>query len=318
MKLHIYPRGQRENKEDILGTMAEIKWNDRFNLGVEEIDKAHQKLFSIVNKLIAFTENPDKQVHACKEGIKYFKSYAVKHFAEEEAYMKSIAYAKLPMHKSLHDNLRDKTLPALEEELEAQNYSVESVQHFIGICIGWLTGHIMVEDCAIVGMNHNKWVQNATDDKLDALIESTTQGLKALCRSQVQLVSQHYSGENFVSGNPLCYRLTYRSKDDDKLQVHLVFEDSVAIRTLNDILDMDIKRVDRTVIDAMKMLAEQFIDYIDNFFPILTKYTIEKKDVLSFEIFSKLFYKQCPACSLLFNVDDKGYVAMCMDTFNAP
>ena len=26
--------------------MAEIKWNDRFNLGVDEIDKAHQKLFS--------------------------------------------------------------------------------------------------------------------------------------------------------------------------------------------------------------------------------------------------------------------------------
>jgi len=44
-------------------TMSEIKWNDRFNLGVDEIDKAHQKLFSIVNKLIAFTENPAKQQH---------------------------------------------------------------------------------------------------------------------------------------------------------------------------------------------------------------------------------------------------------------
>ena len=103
--------------------MAEIKWNDRFNLDVAEIDKAHQKLFSIVNKLIAFTENPEKQQHACKEGIKYFKSYTIKHFAEEEEYMKSIAYAGLPMHKSLHDNLRDKTLPALEAELEDQNYS---------------------------------------------------------------------------------------------------------------------------------------------------------------------------------------------------
>lgn len=71
-------------------TMAEIKWNDRFNLDVEEIDKAHQKLFTIVNKLIAFTENPEKQQHACKEGIKYFKNYAVKHFAEEEAYMQAL------------------------------------------------------------------------------------------------------------------------------------------------------------------------------------------------------------------------------------
>ena len=100
--------------------MAEIKWNDRYNLGVEEIDKAHQKLFAIVNKLISFTENPNKQQHACREGIKYFKSYTLRHFAEEEAYMQSVAYAKLPMHKRLHDNLRDKTLPALEDELEAQ------------------------------------------------------------------------------------------------------------------------------------------------------------------------------------------------------
>ena len=138
--------------------MAEIKWNDRYNLGVEEIDKAHQKLFAIVNKLISFTENPDKQQHACREGIKYFKSYTLRHFAEEEAYMQSIAYAKLSMHKRLHDNLRDKTLPALEDELEAQNYSVESVQHFIGIGVGWLTSHIMVEDLAIIGKNTNKWV----------------------------------------------------------------------------------------------------------------------------------------------------------------
>ena len=27
---------------------AEIKWNNRFNIGVDSIDKAHQKLFSIV------------------------------------------------------------------------------------------------------------------------------------------------------------------------------------------------------------------------------------------------------------------------------
>ena len=75
-------RQQSDKEIRRMENMAEIKWNDRFNLGVDEIDKAHQKLFSIVNKLIAFTENPAKQRHACKEGIKYFKSYTIKHFAE--------------------------------------------------------------------------------------------------------------------------------------------------------------------------------------------------------------------------------------------
>ena len=62
--------------------MEEIKWNDQFNLGVEIIDRAHQKLFSIVNKLVALSEDPVKQPYACREGIKYFKGYTLKHFAE--------------------------------------------------------------------------------------------------------------------------------------------------------------------------------------------------------------------------------------------
>lgn len=298
--------------------MAEIKWNDRFNLGVEEIDNAHQKLFTIVNKLISFTENPDKQQHACREGIKYFKNYAVKHFAEEEAYMQSIAYAGLTMHKSLHDNLRDKTLPALEEELEAENYSVDSVEHFIGICVGWLTGHIMVEDRAITGKNANKWIYKSSDDKMDSVIKAATQGFKSLCRSQIQVVSQHYGGESFSTGNPLCYRLTYSSKTGGKQQFYLVYEESVAIRTLNDILDMEIKRVDKTVVDAMRMLSVQFVDYIKNHFPGSEKYTLEKPDLLSFDQFSKIFYKQCPVCSFLFNAEGKGYTALCVDTFSMP
>ena len=227
--------------------------------------------------------------------------------------MQSIAYAGLPMHKSLHDNLRDNTLPTLEAELEDQNYSIESVQHFIGICVGWLTGHIMVEDRAITGRNANKWVHKSTDDKMDSIIKATTQGLKTMCRTPVQLVSQHYGGEGFKVGKPLCYRLTYSHKSEQKQQVHLVFEESVAILTLNNILEMDIKRIDRTVIDAMQMLSAQLVDYLNKYFPENVKYTLDKSDLLTFDQFSKIFYKQAPACSLLFNVDSRGYIAMCVD-----
>ena len=126
--------------------MSEVKWNDRFNIGVEIVDHAHRKLFSIVGKLLNLTEDAEKQKHACQEGIKYLKSYTKKHFAEEEAYMRKIGYQGYEIHKSLHDNLQNQTLPALEEEMEAQDYSAESIQHFLGICVGWLNVHIMIED----------------------------------------------------------------------------------------------------------------------------------------------------------------------------
>ena len=50
--------------------VKEIKWNERFNIGVESIDTAHRKLFSIVGKLIALNEDENKQQNACREGIK--------------------------------------------------------------------------------------------------------------------------------------------------------------------------------------------------------------------------------------------------------
>ena len=51
--------------------------------------------------------------------------------------MRSIEYADYEIHKRLHDNFREYTLPALEEEMEEMNYSTESIRHFLGVCIGW-------------------------------------------------------------------------------------------------------------------------------------------------------------------------------------
>ena len=149
--------------------MHTVEWNDRFNIGVEVVDKAHQKLFSIVGKLIELNEDEEKQQHACREGIKYFKNYTIKHFAEEEAYMQSIDYQGYAVHKKLHDNMCNNTIPALEQELEEQNYSKESVRHFLGICIGWLTGHVMIEDHAITGWYPNKWQHQSSEDELVSL-----------------------------------------------------------------------------------------------------------------------------------------------------
>ena len=67
-------------------------WQERFNIGVESIDREHRKLFTIMNKLSAYDDNDEKSRWAYQEGIKYFKEHAMKHFAEEELYMACIGY----------------------------------------------------------------------------------------------------------------------------------------------------------------------------------------------------------------------------------
>ena len=47
--------------------------------------------------------------------------------------MRSIAYKRYDSHKRLHDEMRDKILPELEQEMKEENYSEESVHHFMEI-----------------------------------------------------------------------------------------------------------------------------------------------------------------------------------------
>lgn len=94
--------------------VAQFEWKDEFNLGVERIDKEHQRLFKIINKLFSFQEEDKNGQWACQEGIKYFRTHTVKHFADEEAYMSEIHYSGLERHRQIHTNFRENTLPALE------------------------------------------------------------------------------------------------------------------------------------------------------------------------------------------------------------
>ena len=65
------------------------------------------------------------------------------HFSDEEAYMDSIQYEGAEQHKRLHEGFRENTLPALEQELEQSGYASDAIEHFLGVCAGWLIGHTL-------------------------------------------------------------------------------------------------------------------------------------------------------------------------------
>ena len=131
--------------------MEKAVWDDQYNLGVEAIDKAHANLFRIVGKLMVLVKDEANSESACREGLKYLENYTMKHFFEEEAYMRSIRYKEYARHKKVHDKFRGETLKALKWNMETERFSPSSVQRFVGVLLGWLTGHIMTEDQAIVG-----------------------------------------------------------------------------------------------------------------------------------------------------------------------
>ncbi|MDE7275616.1 MAG: bacteriohemerythrin, partial [Lachnospiraceae bacterium] len=189
----------------------QLVWQERYNIGVDFIDREHKKLFNILNKLLAAGKEEEKSRWACQEGIKYFKDHAMKHFAEEEAYMASIHYAGFDTHRRLHDNFRKKMIPALEKELMQTAYSIEAVNHFLGVCSGWLIAHTLTEDRAIMGKAVSKWGDLLPDQMQAAMQQTIIQLLSDLFQLEARVVSECYGGERFGKG--IYYRLNYENRN---------------------------------------------------------------------------------------------------------
>ncbi|MBQ7584692.1 MAG: hemerythrin family protein [Desulfovibrionaceae bacterium] len=125
-------------------------WDERYRIGIDSIDAAHEELFNAVARLHRLIHEQGKDKWACIQGIKFFKSYCLKHFADEEAYMRKKSYIGLEAHQKIHAEMRDVTLPAIELEMREQSYSEESVEHFLHICSEWLANHIIREDHKLI------------------------------------------------------------------------------------------------------------------------------------------------------------------------
>ncbi len=204
-------------------------WEDRFNIGIASIDREHKKLFRIINKLFTFSEQEVKGPWVCQEGIKYFKEHALAHFAEEEAYMASISYQGLKTHRRLHEDFSMRTLPALENELEKSGYAKESIQHFLGVCAGWLIGHTLTEDRAIVGKESSKWLNLMPEEEQFVVKQTIIRLLHEMFGLTSEVLSECYGGERFGTG--IYFRLIYGS-DGKQREIILVFEEKLLIHTV--------------------------------------------------------------------------------------
>ncbi len=288
---------------------TETEWNKQFNIGIDSIDHAHQKLFSIVRKLIHLSRDENNGQWACAEGIKYFKNYTAEHFTDEESYMLSIGYKGYEIHKRLHDDMRYKTLPALEKDLTESNYSQESIHHFLGICLGWLTTHILIEDRAITGKIPNRWKTDHAGADMDILKNALTATLQKVFRSQTEIVSEHYSGEDF--GASLIIRLAYCSTAEKKVQILMVLEETLVLRAVSAMLDMPLTKMDKLVMNAGKELSLQIVKQLGIYCQQPSPYQLESSHFMTPEQFRKTFYSEIFDYNLLLNIGH-GYLAFCV------
>lgn len=291
--------------------MDRIVWHDKYNIGVDFIDKEHKVLFSTMNKLLRISENEEKSEWVCQEGAKYLKNHTLEHFEHEEEYMRSINYSEYEIHKRLHDDFRNVTLPALEREMEESRYSVESIRHFLGVCIGWVVAHTQTEDQAIVGKRKSKWTDIPHEKEKEALEQSVIQLIDDIFHLRAKLISEQYAGEDF--GEVVCCRLIYIGQNKEKWEITLVYEKYLLLKIISDILSTQYLRVDDMVVNIMRYLSRQFMERIRENFPSVDLFKLEKESLLTYEQLVDSFERTNPACSLLFDTGN-GYFAFCANS----
>lgn len=229
-----------------------VLWNPRYSLGVEEIDKEHQRLFSIINKILQLSEDEEEAriQHACREGVKFFKNYTIIHFEHEENFMLSLNYGDYDRHKKIHDDLKNNVLPAMEQELETNDYNLETVRHFLGICTAWLTTHIKGEDQAIV----NRQVYHRMRLEIDSLEIRFERALEQVVQEMFELklcpISNQYTGWDF--GKAIFHELIFADENREVTYLLFTLEQRLIFSLAAQDLGIEFKKIDTFLLAAIK------------------------------------------------------------------
>lgn len=119
-----------------------IIWSDAFSIGNDQIDKDHQQIIEILNKLI---ELDQKKINHKKfaEILWMMNEYSIHHFKKEEDYMLKLNYPKIKEHKVQHAHYINEVS---KYSNEFSNSNPPDINEIIGFLETWWLNHIQITD----------------------------------------------------------------------------------------------------------------------------------------------------------------------------
>lgn len=277
--------------------MEVIEWDQKFNIGVEVVDKAHAKLFRIMKKLLEISHDGESNQHIYKEGVKYLETYSMTHFSEEEAYMRSIRYQGYAEHKRIHDNFRDKTLVAMKKDLELSNYSCGAIERLVETMGRWLAEHIMREDQAIVGKNATRKNYDFSA-QIPLISKIVNRAMTNLFQNEAKLVSANYKGQNFGEG--FYSRQQYDIEGGIRLQMLLGVEAPLLLKGVGVMSGQQIIKKEELNKEDVLHIFEKLFQEMSKLFRVETENEFTMDNLLSRDEFRTVYMKGYP-CSLLYS-----------------
>ena len=118
--------------------MKLLKWEESISVNDELIDKQHQELYKIVNKLIANC-NVNFDYAIAKNIIEELKAYSFYHFNDEEEMLEERQYPFIDKHIEEHNGFRIK-INDISSRFN-KNKDKETIRELLTYVVEWVTNH---------------------------------------------------------------------------------------------------------------------------------------------------------------------------------
>jgi len=122
--------------------MSLIEWTEKFSVGIDDIDKQHQKWISIVNELHdSIMEG--RGLSILEKLVKEMEEYTDFHFSKEEEMLEKAGWPELDRHKRIHFSFKQQ-ITTLKRDILSGEIVLRS--QVMSVIKNWLTDHILKED----------------------------------------------------------------------------------------------------------------------------------------------------------------------------
>ena len=119
-----------------------LLWENKYSVGVEEIDNQHKFMFTVINDLLDAIDTNSTNEHLAKI-IESLVKYKIFHFETEEKYFKEFNFDGAEEHIAKHHEFNTKLSDLKEKYPE---YNIEFAFALVDFLEDWLIDHLMVVD----------------------------------------------------------------------------------------------------------------------------------------------------------------------------
>jgi hemerythrin len=123
--------------------MSFFIWKESFNTHIPVIDRQHQRIFGVLNRLYDATQAPVDHNYVM-QSLREMNDYSNLHFSTEERLMAHYGYPEIETQKEQHVYYREQMLAQLTRAFHENDKTV--CKNNLEFLRDWFLNHILQED----------------------------------------------------------------------------------------------------------------------------------------------------------------------------